>query len=274
MRRYRIVPLITTVTLALLLLVSGASAQNEPQMPHLFYGQVSIGSIPAPAGTTVEAWCPGIQNGTPGNPVFVGENGRFGGPGSFDEKLIVSGDMAANTPIFFFVNGSRALCRETGSGSSYAESYPFKPSEQTELDLLVERQPGSAQESTGNTTAEASPITTVTTSSSTGSGGSARSGGGGSIGSAISSGTGSAGSPTSSPTSAVGTPTDRSGESAAATIRPEETGVTESVSVATSPATLPVQMESTPKKSGNEPIFFCITFVTSALLVLSMKKNA
>jgi len=208
MKTYRIMPFITTVVLALLLLVSGALAQTEPQMPHLFYGQVSIGGVPAPAGTTVEAWCPGIQNGTPGNPVFVGENGKFGGPGSFDEKLIVSGDIAVNTSIFFFVNGSRALCRETGSGSAYAESYPFEPSEQTELDLLVEGQPGSVQGSSGATT-ETSPIATVATSSSTGSGGSARSGGGGDsgggggggIGSAISSSTGPASSPTSSPTS-------------------------------------------------------------------------
>jgi hypothetical protein len=269
MKPLRIGVLFMAVAFSLLLLVPGAFAQNEPLMPHLFYGQAYTREVPASAGTMVEAWCPGIQNGTAGNPVFVGDNGQFGGPGSFDEKLIVSGAITVDTPVFFSVGGTRALCRQTGSGSAYAESYPFRPSEQTDIDLLVEDQPGSVMGSSGTTSVTAS-VTTVATSGSTGTGGAGGGGSGGSS-SAVSSSIGSMANPTA--TSAVIMPTAIGGDSGTATTQSEEKGKNETVTFPTGSPSSQTQPEDTPKKAGNEPIFFCTFFMLGIILLLSMRRN-
>ncbi len=179
------------LTASFLLLVPAALAQNEPLMPHLFYGQAYIGGTPAPAGTPVEAWCPGIVNGTAGNPLITGEGGTFGGPGSFDEKLIVSGTMPAGTPIIFYVGGTRALCREIGSTSAFSESIPFEPSQYTGIELQAGTGSGAVPATSGTT-----PVTpTATTGSSAGSTGSGGAG------------TGEESAPVSSQTAVMTTPT-------------------------------------------------------------------
>jgi hypothetical protein len=269
MKPFRIGVLFMAVAFSLLLLVPGALAENEPLMPHLFYGQAYIGGLPAPAGTIVEAWCPGIQNGTAGNPVLVSKNGQFGGPGSFDEKLIVSGAITVDTPVYFFISNARALCRETGSESAYAESYPFRPSELTELDLLVESQPDSVQESSGTTSVTTSG-TPPSTSGITVTGGA---GGGGSSGSGstVSSSVGSMATPTAS--SAVTTPTVIEGGLSTATTQSEETGLNNTVNVLTSPSNSKTLPEGTQNKAGIEPVFFCPFLMLGIfLLLLSMRR--
>lgn len=172
MHSLRLLSVATAVAILAILAFPSVTAQEEPLLPHLFYGRAFVGDTPVPAGTPIEARGPGITTGIPGNPVFVGEDGRFGGPGSFEEKLMVSGNITANTPIYFTVGGARALCRAASLESPYSDSYSYTPSEQTEIVLLVE----------GSAGRETSTVSTGTPATS-GAAGTLGGGGGGTTGS-------------------------------------------------------------------------------------------
>ncbi|MEM3434176.1 MAG: hypothetical protein QXP27_08370 [Candidatus Methanomethyliaceae archaeon] len=122
------------LTLMGILVVSG-EAQQPPPLPHAFYGRVEINGQPAPAGTTVEARGQGVLVGIPGNPISVSQPGRYGGPGGFDPKLVVQGQIAEGTAIAFYVNGIRAQCAVPGG--SWQDNFPFHVGGITELNLRI-----------------------------------------------------------------------------------------------------------------------------------------
>ncbi|MCL0056543.1 Ig-like domain-containing protein [Dehalococcoidia bacterium] len=99
---------------------------SVPPLPHAFWGDLTINGEPAPVGTTVEARVQGGLVGIPGNPLITTEQGKYGGPGAFDPKLIVQGDIEPGAIIEFYVNGFKA-----------DQTYEFTPGGITRLDLSV-----------------------------------------------------------------------------------------------------------------------------------------
>jgi len=124
---------------ALAIPVTPCSAQ--PPMPHAFYGSVTIDGTAAPIRTVVEARGTGVSTGIEGNPVTVTETGRYGGPGGFDPKLVVQGDITDGTNLTFYVNNVTAQCYDVQAGGEWLDSYPFKSGDVTVLNLKVGEAP-------------------------------------------------------------------------------------------------------------------------------------
>lgn len=91
------------VSLALLVLPIVVSAQT-PQLPHIFYGELTINSAPAPIGTVVIAKVDGVEKGR----ITTTVTGKYGGPGAYDQKLLVQGSIADNATVIFLVNDHNA----------------------------------------------------------------------------------------------------------------------------------------------------------------------
>jgi PKD repeat protein len=97
----------------MLCLLVGAAAAVPPQ-PCEFYGTVTQGGQPAPAGSTIVAY----YHGTPHGQVTTTQSGMYGGPNPFDQRLIVSlseqeiNDCCTSCGcvllIEFYINGYRA----------------------------------------------------------------------------------------------------------------------------------------------------------------------
>lgn len=85
------------ICIALCGLVSAAS----PQLPCEFYGTAVVQGSPAPAGTVITAYVNGTLQGS----ITMTEAGKFGGMGTFDERLIVmtgENDFANGVPTITF----------------------------------------------------------------------------------------------------------------------------------------------------------------------------
>jgi hypothetical protein len=113
-----------------------AAAPDIPDLPHAFYGAVTINGVAAPSGAMVEARGAGVLTGVLGNPIAISPAGQYGGPGAFDPKLIVQGSITDGTTITFYVNGVAAQCAEPNG--AWLDSYPFKSGAVTQLNLRVE----------------------------------------------------------------------------------------------------------------------------------------
>jgi len=114
--------LIAGMCIAVCGLVSAAS----PQLPCEFYGTATIQGSPAPVGTVITAYV----NGTPHGKITVTEAGKFGGIGTFDERLIVmagENDFANGVPVITFrINEQNA-----------DQTAPYQPGASTQLNLTV-----------------------------------------------------------------------------------------------------------------------------------------
>ncbi|TAJ45803.1 hypothetical protein CUJ86_03590 [Methanofollis fontis] len=116
------------------------AATAIPAFPSEFYGTVHIGGEPAPAGTLITAFIGGVERGS----VTTTSSGTYGGPGTFDQRLVVRGtEEESGLVITFTINGV-----ETG------ETAVYRPGETIELDLTAT---GSALPTT--TTTAAPPTT-------------------------------------------------------------------------------------------------------------------
>ncbi|MFA7153489.1 MAG: SBBP repeat-containing protein, partial [Methanoregulaceae archaeon] len=128
-----------------------------PQLPHLFYGNVTLGGIPAPTGTNITAV---VTDG--GGSLITDTVGVYGSAGFTGNKLTVQGAIPENAPIEFYVNGNQAECHDVQAGGAWQLSYPFTSGEVTELDLRVPE-----PTTTPTTVPTTSPTTTVPTTSPT-----------------------------------------------------------------------------------------------------------
>ena len=99
-------------------------APDIPDLPHAFYGAVTINGVTAPSGARVEARGAGVLTNVLGNPIAVSPAALYGGPGAFDPKLIVQGSITDGTTITFYVDGVAAQCAEPNG--AWLDSYPFK----------------------------------------------------------------------------------------------------------------------------------------------------
>ena len=89
------------ISSALLVLPLAVFAQ-VPQLPHIFYGDITINGSSAPVGTVVIAKVNGVEKGR----VTTEATGKYGGPGAYDQKLLVQGsDLILGAPITFTVSG-------------------------------------------------------------------------------------------------------------------------------------------------------------------------
>ena len=104
-----------SIALAAIVLLSGVAvaagaapvvaADDPPELPAAYYGEVLIDGEPAPEGTIVEAAIDGEIRGW----IAVDDDGTFGGPGVGDEKLEVPGDADdEGEAVTFFVGGVEA----------------------------------------------------------------------------------------------------------------------------------------------------------------------
>jgi hypothetical protein len=119
MRKWLLCPLIVV---ALLLLCAIPAYAAIPNMPHAFYGTLTIAGSPAAVGTVVTAKVGGVECGS----ITTTVAGQYGGSGAFDPKLSVTGDIETGATIYFYANGSVA-----------SQTYAFSPGAVTELNLVV-----------------------------------------------------------------------------------------------------------------------------------------
>lgn len=132
---------------------------TQPQVPHIFYGQVSIEGALAPAGSTISATVSG-GSGT----LVTDTPGLYGSPGATSQKLLVRADSPTGVipngaEIHFSVNGTAARCREFGT-SVWQNSYPFTSGGFTNLDLEVGQTPQQlVADFSGNPTTGTAPLT-------------------------------------------------------------------------------------------------------------------
>ncbi|MBI2052347.1 MAG: hypothetical protein HYT38_01540 [Candidatus Sungbacteria bacterium] len=88
------------VPLVFLILPLAVFAQ-VPQLPHIFYGDITINGSPAPVGTVIVAKIGGVEKGR----IVTTQSGKYGGPGVYDSKLLVQGDITGSPEITFTVTG-------------------------------------------------------------------------------------------------------------------------------------------------------------------------
>jgi hypothetical protein len=108
----------------------------QPLFPNAFYGEVTIGGVPAPVGTLIEARGehivtppPDPVTGLTGNPVWTTEVGKYGGG---DNPLVVQGteDLINGETIEFYINNVKA-----------GQTAEFQSGEVTQLELTVASAP-------------------------------------------------------------------------------------------------------------------------------------
>ena len=84
---------------------TGAVYAQAPMIPCEFYGNVMINDNPAPVGTLIVAKIDGVERGS----ITTTEIGKYGGEGTFDDRLIVDGTGEDEGRIVtFFVKGVQA----------------------------------------------------------------------------------------------------------------------------------------------------------------------
>ena len=110
----------------LLILISGSTAIGaaSPQLPCEFYGPVTISGSPAPVGTVITAYVNSVQQGK----IVVKEAGKYGGTGTFDERLIVlaaENDFTGGAPTITFKIGDKVA----------DQTAPYSPGMSTELSM-------------------------------------------------------------------------------------------------------------------------------------------
>ncbi len=98
----------------------------SPQLPCEFYGQVSMNGEPAPAGTTITAYVNSQEQGK----IVVKEPGKFGSPGTFEERLIVQADeddFASGAPVITFRIGEKVA----------DQTAVYEPGQSTQLSISI-----------------------------------------------------------------------------------------------------------------------------------------
>ena len=79
------------------------SAQEGPQLPHLFYGDSKVDGEDTPAGTVIIAKVNGEEKGR----IITSETGKYGGPAGNQDKLVVQGNIDDAT-IEFYISTIKA----------------------------------------------------------------------------------------------------------------------------------------------------------------------
>jgi hypothetical protein len=115
---------LTAVLVCLLgIVLPASSVAADITQPEEFYGDITVNGVAASVGTVIVAKISGVDKGT----FTTTEVGKYGGSGTFDLRLVVSGDEAdTGKPITFWVNGSQA-----------DQTAIYEPGESEELNLIA-----------------------------------------------------------------------------------------------------------------------------------------
>ncbi len=109
---------------------------NPPNLPHAFYGNVTIDGSPAPVQTTISVQVTGGIDAV--NYLVTTEEGIYGGRDEDAPKLIVQGIIENGAPVSFYVDGRRAEVSDVASGSTWQMTYPFIAGAVTDLSLRIQ----------------------------------------------------------------------------------------------------------------------------------------
>jgi hypothetical protein len=141
--RVLIIPVIIVLTGLILTVPVSALLQ----LPHAFYGNVTINGELAPIGTMVEARGQGVRVGISGNPILTSVVGKYGSESELGVKLIVQGEeIEGNTVIYFYINGHLA-----------DQTHVWQTGEITQLNLSVTI-PDTPEDNTEETSDETSTL--------------------------------------------------------------------------------------------------------------------
>ena len=108
---------------------------NPPQLPHAFYGTITIEGKPAPVNTNVSTTVAGGKDEI--NYILTTQEGEYGGTDDNSPDLMVQGSIEKGAPIVFFIDGKQAEVYDVAAGGQWQETYPFKPGRVTNLNLRV-----------------------------------------------------------------------------------------------------------------------------------------
>lgn len=112
--------------LVILMSISIACVSASPQLPCEFYGPITINGAPAPAGTVITAYVNSVEQGK----IAVKEPGKYGGEGTFEERLIVQAeedDFSGGTPTITFKIGDKVA----------DQTAQYEPGMSTELSMSI-----------------------------------------------------------------------------------------------------------------------------------------
>ena len=133
-RSVKHVGLVLAVTLVCLVaaLFPAAGAAADITLPEEFYGDITINGLSAPVGTVIVARVGDVERGS----FTTTEAGKYGGPGTFDSRLVVAGEEAEiGETITFRVNSTRAN-----------QTAVYEPGESKELNLSTQAHPLNAND--------------------------------------------------------------------------------------------------------------------------------
>ena len=105
----------------------------DPILPHIFYGDVTINTFPAPIHTTITA----MVDGEVVADYLTEVAGYYGSTEVTGNKFKVQGQIEDGEAITFYVNGIQAECYDVDAGGSWLTSYPFTSDKETHLNLSV-----------------------------------------------------------------------------------------------------------------------------------------
>jgi len=77
---------------------------TPPQLPHIFYGNVTNGGAVVPVNTIIIAKVDGVEKGR----VTVSVAGEYGGPNALDKKLLVQGSFSSSDVVKFYIGDNVA----------------------------------------------------------------------------------------------------------------------------------------------------------------------
>ena len=83
--------------------VADSHDDSPPDVPAAYYGSATVNGEPISTGTEIEA----VVNGEVADTITVSQEGSFGGPDAFDEKLVVK-DASSGDTVAFRVRGASA----------------------------------------------------------------------------------------------------------------------------------------------------------------------
>jgi hypothetical protein len=143
------------ILLSLIVLVSGVSA--VPPLPYEFHGNATINGSAIPAGTLIVAKIGDVEVGN----VTAGDAGTYGGPGTFDKRLVVNGDekQIGQYITFWAVGMQSAQKVKLWAGESQKLDLTFAPGTGGSIDAsLTPAQPADTPEIPATEPTQKSPL--------------------------------------------------------------------------------------------------------------------
>ena len=105
--------IVSIICVAIILPLFVFAAPPQPQLPHIFYGDVTNGGVDVPVNTVIIAKVDGVEKGR----VTVTVAGEYGGPNALDQKLLVQGGLSSSDIVKFYIGNNVA----NGDGKLFSD---------------------------------------------------------------------------------------------------------------------------------------------------------